>query len=355
MNSINNEIEIKKIYLMMGSACNFSCRYCLQQPIKQDISNKPISLDVYKYIDKIQNLKQQNNKQPLSIIFWGGEPLLYWKTIKEFVLHYKRQLSYGIISNGSLLTQEIVDFMNEYHIRFILSHDGVNTTVTRNIDVLQNKNFVNLFRKVHYKGLNATLSAANLNYNDLFDYWDQYKFECSGNIEMFRVTWDMPKDLRNIDLNAYRKGLQELFKESLKICKAQEFSYKAVYAINLIQRAVIRRRDKKFHFPKCYKLEHIVDIDLDGNIYVCHNSSMRIGHVNENRKIYLDKFKQWIKHYEKEECNTCEAKYYCQGGCPLEIDTDSCKLQKALYEEAIIAYENNKKDWDSFFVDEDLL
>lgn len=336
--------KIKKIYLMMGLACNFQCKYCLQNPIKENIQERKISSELYEYIDYLIDAKEKDNIK-IQIVFWGGEPLLYWNIIKEFVEHYQYKLKYGIISNGSLLSKDIVDFLEKYRIGFTLSHDGPNTIYTRNIDVLKNKNILELCNKI-YPLLNAVISGKNFNYNKIFDYFDNNYPEFPIHIEMLRITWDMPDDLKNVDLNDYRIGLKDFFLDSVNIIKKEKCTHKSDAATSIINRILKTNKNHRYHFPKCNQVERVLNIDLDGNLYVCHNSNIKIGHVKDARKDYLNRYWKWLETRKKPECDTCEIRYYCQGGCPLDISNEACNLQKILYEEAMKSYEQNKEIWD---------
>ena len=339
---ITKESNINKIFLMMGQACNFHCRYCLQTFIKKDVENKPISPDLYAYLDHL--IEEHEEDIPIHIIFWGGEPLLYWNNIRKLVLHYEDQLTYGIISNGSLLTQERVDFLNDHGISFTLSHDGINTDKTRKVDILKNNHTVSLINQLHPM-INAVISGYTQDFNALFDYWEEHYPIMLGHIEMLRITWDMPEDLCNIDLTIYRNGLKKFFTNAIQKIQTNEFGNKAIAALKIIRQVHQSIENKQYHFPKCNQVERVLNIDLDGNLYACHNSNIKIGHINDDRITYLEKYWKWLETRKKPECNTCEIKYYCQGGCPLDITNEACKLQKILYEEAMFSYEQHKKTW----------
>lgn len=342
-------MKINKIFLMMGHLCNFQCKYCLQEPVKLDIDNidsSYLSKDLYNYIDNLIEDLSYNNDYTLSVVFWGGEPLLYWKIIKEFVLHYGDKLKYVIISNGSLLTQDKVDFLKEHCISFVLSHDGKETVKTRGVDVLQRDDILDLVGQIPHITLNSVISSYNQDYNELFNYWGEKYPNFVGNVEMLRVTWNMPKDLIDIDFDIFRKGLKNLFRDSIEKLKKCKYDNKTIEAEKIVRSVCRSVKNKRFHFPKCYQVEKVLNVDLDGNIYVCHNSNVKIGNIKDDRIQYLNRYKDWIELKKKRKCDDCDIKYFCQGGCPLDITDDTCKLQRILYEEAIISYEQNKDLWD---------
>ena len=98
------------IRLILGTKCNMHCSYCSQ--LKSDIEYSISDCDKW---EKPENLD--------SIEFWGGEPLLYRKYI-ERLLPKLNGVKKGIITNGSLLNDEIVDWLNENNIRVTVSHDS---------------------------------------------------------------------------------------------------------------------------------------------------------------------------------------------------------------------------------------
>ena len=333
----------------MGPACNFHCKYCLQAPIKDNIADKAVSPELYAYLDHLIEVRTAEQKS-IRVVFWGGEPLLYWPIIQEFVLHYENKLRYSIISNGSLLTQDKVNFLKEHRISLTLSHDGVNTTFTRNIDVLQDKKILECVNQLSPM-LNAVLSAVNQDYNALFDYWDKQYPDLIGHVEMLRITWNMPKELREVDLTVYRNGLKNFFDCAIQEIKDDNWRIRAHAAFAIIYQVYKSTQNQRFHFPKCRQTERVLNVDLDGNLYVCHNSNIKIGHINDARADYLERYWQWIETRKKPECDTCEIRHYCQGGCPLDISNEACNLQKILYEEALASYKKNKNMLNKYLED----
>ena len=66
-----------------------------------------------------------------TIQFFGGEPLIAFSDIKEFVLYVESKSKetghlpiFSMISNGVLLTKEVIDFINEHHIFLTISVDA---------------------------------------------------------------------------------------------------------------------------------------------------------------------------------------------------------------------------------------
>jgi uncharacterized protein len=116
----HNAIRILKIQL--GLSCNYSCNYCLQKYV-------PHSADtgISRVQGFIAKLATHLSKQPDNIQLWGGEPLVYIKTLRPLVQELKKLYpgsKFSIITNGSLLNRDINDWLMENEIRVSISHDG---------------------------------------------------------------------------------------------------------------------------------------------------------------------------------------------------------------------------------------
>ena len=126
-------ISRKIINLVFGSRCNLHCKYCFETNwSKTDYTFDPIIIEYLK--------KKYGGFSPkdLTIWFFGGEPLLYWKYIEQCLIGFKEcKFGKAIVTNGTLLTKEIVDILNSNNVSVILSHDGKDTKDLRGIDVLE--------------------------------------------------------------------------------------------------------------------------------------------------------------------------------------------------------------------------
>ena len=127
--------SINRLFLMLGPACNMQCRHCVEAPQKEilpvlglnhldiNISDKVLLL----MENFIKSLDRNNEKR--KVIFWGGEPLLYWNTICKVVEYLLERcknfnFSFAITTNGLLLTDEKIKFLNKYNFLVHLSYDA---------------------------------------------------------------------------------------------------------------------------------------------------------------------------------------------------------------------------------------
>lgn len=136
-------LDLGRVCIPIGLKCNLHCKYCFRDMSK--VTNIPLELneDMRKY------LQQLNPQITESVIISGGEPLIYLDTLKEVLSLVPKNIHKCIMSNCTLLNQDIVDYMNENNIELHLSHDGKHTKYLRGVDVLDNDKIRNLIKQVN--------------------------------------------------------------------------------------------------------------------------------------------------------------------------------------------------------------
>lgn len=104
--------------LNVTNECNLRCKYCFVHH-----NPKRISLKVARAACEF--LLEDAQEQP-SLWFFGGEPMLeYERIIVPIVEEYYPRLKFGITTNGTLLTEDVIDFFKKYEVSILLSIDGV--------------------------------------------------------------------------------------------------------------------------------------------------------------------------------------------------------------------------------------
>ena len=96
-------------------------------------------------------------------------------------------------------------------------------------------------------------------------------------------------------------------------------------------------------YSGCMNGVYVINLDLDGNLYMCHDDKSKfLGTLHTTKEEY---FKEYRKHncilpqYFIDNCNTCDIRFICNGGCMLlskeERDNYYCKQRKSLNEPVI--------------------
>ena len=158
--------KVKTLKIQLGLSCNYSCEYCSQRFIPHaDETNS-------KYVDKfVQNLDLWMEGEPKRIEFWGGEPLVYIKTIKPLAEKLKEKFpnsEFIMITNGSLLNPDINEWIDNMGFGIGLSHDGPGQPV-RGPDPLEDEEakagIIDLIQRLAPKGrisFNTMMNRENM-------------------------------------------------------------------------------------------------------------------------------------------------------------------------------------------------
>lgn len=326
-------MRIKTVYLMLGSACNFKCNYCIQA--ESCIKTEPeIAPDVICYLWKLINTRPA--KEKLKLILWGGEPLLYFKTIQKMIAEFGDRVNYAMVTNGSLLTDEIVDYLNEHKVGVALSHDGEHTTKTRNVDVLNDERIKKLFLKLEDKSICAVASAYNYDYEKLYDYFKHTIGDVLVNIEILRVNWQMPEKYYDIDLIDLQKKLHNMAVQAVEDILKGEMTRAVQTFLPYLQRLC-----NQSNIPLlCGQIYRTMNIDLKGNVYSCHNICTPMGTVQDDYDQLLAKQQEWIEKHTAPACKNCEVYVLCKGGCPNDLVKENgekytCGYQKVFLKEVL--------------------
>lgn len=313
-----------RVFLIMGDNCNMQCKYCKEHKIVT--CNAPKKELHPKLIDW---LKQQIAKEPTVINFYGGEPLLYFDTIKyivETLAIEPGEVIYTTMCNGTTLTKEIVEFINKHDITVNLSWDGPHVLETRGRDVFAEPELRNNILDVNTLWVNSTITTKS------------YPWECAEALTPiveeyterhgypFRINLGLATPTE-INTYLYDYDFQRIYKEMQDImwtvvdrdnpCTAARII--AERQLYILQKGVT---DIKIKF---------YDIDISGNLFLCPFS--------RNTVATLDNIEDYAgicaKVKQHEQCLNCGLYYICHGCCKFITDPaqfeNACTLRQAMY------------------------
>lgn len=122
---------VNDIVLQATRDCNFKCRYCLyagNNDFERHHQKVNMSWEIAKKsIDFLHD--HSLNTDSIKISFYGGEPLLNFDLIVKIVKYVyekikTKNINYNMTINGSLLTDEIIDFLVLHAFDVSISLDG---------------------------------------------------------------------------------------------------------------------------------------------------------------------------------------------------------------------------------------
>ena len=121
---------VKAMCLHIAHDCNLRCEYCFASTGDFGKGRKLMPLEIgKKAIDFL--LEQSGDRETLELDFFGGEPLMNFDVVKEVVKYarskeqeYGKRFRFTITTNGMLLTDDKIDFINKEMSNVVLSLDG---------------------------------------------------------------------------------------------------------------------------------------------------------------------------------------------------------------------------------------
>lgn len=126
-----NYHSMQNLTLEVTEDCNFRCKYCVyneDHPDYRGFSKSKMSWDIgKKAIDFF--MKNSDKNELVYIGFYGGEPLMNYPLIKKSIKYLKenysnREISYSMTTNGSLINQEVANYLVENDFVVTVSIDG---------------------------------------------------------------------------------------------------------------------------------------------------------------------------------------------------------------------------------------
>ena len=123
--------DLSQLILQVTQQCNLRCAYCAYSGIYEGHrvhQNKRMSFELAKRgIDFF--IKHSREKDSIDIGFYGGEPLLEFDLLKKCTEYARglvegKELTFGLTTNGTLLKDEIAEYLVENDFRIGISLDG---------------------------------------------------------------------------------------------------------------------------------------------------------------------------------------------------------------------------------------
>lgn len=147
---------MRRVCIYLGDSCNLNCVYCLR--------NNPLACKPFISSPSEKLLSYLSSRTPDfcdAVVMNGGEPLLYFDLIKDLFSYVPADVHKKIISNGTLLTQDIINYINSNYIELCLSHDGEQSSFLRGVDVLTDPYLLSLINQVNDLSISCTITNRN--------------------------------------------------------------------------------------------------------------------------------------------------------------------------------------------------
>ena len=319
--------SIRTLKVSLGLSCNYECSYCSQRFVPHAESSNPD--DIKPFVDQLTDALIE---PPERIEFWGGEPFVYWKTLKPLAESLRQlypQATFNIITNGSLLDDEKNEWLDRMGFGVGLSHDGPGYHA-RGADPLDDPEkraaIMDLYARLHPQGrisVNAMLHADNRSRAHV-QVWLQERF--GQDVRIGEGSFIDPYDdggLASIlQTPADHIGFRAMAYKELRLGTVASFSIGQQKIMDFVQ-SIRTVRPASALGQKCGmdKADNIA-VDLHGNVLTCQNVSATatapngqphgIGRLSNLQAVKMRTSTHWSK---RKDCASCPVLQLGKGSC----------------------------------------
>lgn len=355
------ETVVKALCLHIAHDCNLACRYCFADEGEYKGDRSMMSFEVGRQaLDFL--IASSGNRRNLEVDFFGGEPLMNFDVVKQLVRYGREQekihnknFRFTLTTNGVLLNDDIIEFLNEEMANVVLSVDG-------------RKNVHDWMRPT--RNGKGSYDLIMPKFQKLAESRGQKNYYVRGTFTHYNL--DFAKDVLHLaDL-----GFEQISVEPVVAKDDQEYAIKesdiqkVLEEYDKLAKALIERKKNGkgvnfFHFmidlsggpcvakrlSGCGSGTEYLAVTPWGDLYPCHQfvgqDEFLMGNVFDGikRTDIRDEFKL-CNVYAKSKCQDCFARFYCSGGCAANsynftgaIDDTydvGCELQRKRIECAIM-------------------
>ena len=312
--SIKNNKEQFQLIVNPTLDCNLHCWYCYENHIKGSKITADTMISILKFIDKVFE------KQPLksfSLLFFGGEPLLEFESVKIIIEHviiccYRHQVNLHVsfTTNGVLIDRKTIDYLvqinadvgfqitldgdRKHHdnTRFLSGNIGTYDTILNNVRLLLN-NQIDVLLRINYTADNfLSLSSILEDLNNLKD------------AEKAHLKFDLQKVWQEKDNDLNETGIMEMLRHGGFMVSTPNVNVDSL------------------RFPCYADYVNQLLINYNGDVFKCtardFNRSKRLGRLNKKGDVDWEGIlseNRLQKYPPKNICKTCSIFPLCGGGC----------------------------------------
>ena len=326
----NNSNVIKALCLHVAHTCNLNCSYCFASQGKYQGERALMSFEVGKRAFDFL-IENSGTRRNLEVDFFGGEPLMNWDVVVKLVEYarsiekeHNKNFRFTLTTNGVLLDDEKIDFLNKHMSNVVLSLDGRKDVHDHfrkdyngkgSYDVIVPK-FKRLVEKRGGEGyyIRGTFTHNNVDFtNDIFHMADLGFRELS--MEPVVCPPGDPYALTEDDLPKLLEQYEILAKEMIKRKKEGNGFTFYHYMLDLKNGPCIYKR-----ITGCGSGTEYMAVTPWGELFPCHqfvgDEKYSLGNIWDGVKnTEIQAEFAGCNVYAREECRDCWARLYCSGGC----------------------------------------
>ena len=321
---------VKALCLHIAHDCNLACKYCFAEEGEYHGRRALMSYEVGKQaLDFL--IANSGSRRNLEVDFFGGEPLMNWQVVKDLVAYgreqekrYDKKFRFTLTTNGVLLNDEVMEFVNREMSNVVLSIDGRqevhdrmrpfrNGTGSYELVVPKFQKLAESRNQDRYY-VRGTFTRNNLDFSEDVLHLADLGFK-QISVEPVVAPPEAPYSIREEDLPFLKEQYDRLAAEMVRRHGTEEDFNFFHFMIDLTGGPCVYKR-----LSGCGSGTEYLAVTPWGDLYPCHQfvgeEKFLMGNVFDgiqNTEL-RDEFKG-CNVYAKEKCRSCFAKFYCSGGC----------------------------------------
>jgi uncharacterized protein len=345
---IYNNIALKTLVFNITDACNLSCLYCYHNKGADNNDNDKKSAMTTATAQTAVDFLFDNSGNELEIVFFGGEPLINFDLIKfisdyaqKKALEADKKVSFAITTNGTLLTETVIDFFYENQIGVTVSIDGSKKIHDRfrhfsdgsssyELMIPKIKKLIDNFREKGGKPVVARVTVAKDSAQHVPETIGHLLRLGFAEVGFGPVTTDnISYQLDNKEMDVLLDKFKELSDKFLQSALEDKF----FGFTNLIDLLVVLHEGEVKNYP-CGAGLGLFAVSANEKLYLCQrligNDSLCMGNLSDGLDMEaVENFRKQANLSSKQECENCWVRFICAGGCYHEALVREKKLTKA--------------------------
>ncbi len=327
---------LSSLVLNVTNKCNLHCTYCYE-PDAAKYGPAPVRMEWETARSSVDFLfEKAGRNREVNIVFFGGEALLNFKLMKQVVDYAEnksvtagKKVDFSITTNGTLLVDEIIDFLQAHRFGVTISIDGPKEIHDRRRFFLSNTgekkgSYDQIMSRVgrlleRYTArpivARVTVTKGAIEVVRIYEHLSGLGFFEVG-FSPVTAKPGLDYGLEAADLREVLAGFKELGGQYLE--RALQSQYTGFSNLSTMLTDLHLGTNKMF---PCGAGLGLLDVDGNGDIYLCHRfpgvEEHKYGNVKQGGIEYgrLTEFVNSVQVGNKPVCQTCWIRGICGGGC----------------------------------------
>lgn len=349
---------MNQLQTVVTEKCNLNCKYCYMKHVKNDMTLETFKEGIEFFHKKISS-HLNSHSFGTALAFFGGEPLLNLNLIKSALKERdKYQVKQTmVITNGLLLNEKILRFLDKNLVGLSLSFDGPGN---ENIRVLSNgKSSLDKYSDFHFDFMRSRGMKVMIGPDSVHNLTNIYNFFTENNILFPDFSFVRDNIYSDNHLKILKNELQNLTDKVLENSKKGILSVPGFYTLYILDTIIGKKKGKRPF--GCFAGTHGVGFMPNGKMYPCARfgsaDKLCLGDVNTGRidKEVFDFINQTHNPVNFEQCKKCSLYLVCNAGCSYSqlefgnwekmVPVESvCSILRMAYNESYKLFKKLKED-----------